>query len=81
VKRGGSFGVRQLAAAFPQASLLAALLLELEVGASKLAASESGSLLPHSKAAAAGIYEYAPGRAQGPPIHADEGAAFAHDAK
>jgi hypothetical protein len=66
---GGSFGVRQLAAAFLQASLLAARIPELEVAASKLAANGSGSKLPHSKA----------GSARNP--SKDEGAAFTHATK
>ena len=43
---GGSFGVRQLAAAFLQASLLAARIPEPEVAEREPAASESGSKLP-----------------------------------
>jgi len=42
--------VRQLAAAFPPASLLAVLWASDLSAASKLAAEESGSKLPHSKA-------------------------------
>ena len=49
------FGVRQLAAAFLQASLLAGNRGARTRGASKLAPWESGSKLPHSKAPAAPI--------------------------
>ncbi|MGO8817017.1 MAG: hypothetical protein ACLQVG_20440 [Terriglobia bacterium] len=48
-----SFGVRQLAAAFHTASLLAESLLRSRFPTSELAG-ESGSKLPHSKAAQAG---------------------------
>jgi len=65
----GGFGVRQLAAAFLQASLLTAMAPEVDPAASKLAASESGSKLPHSKAGSARD------------SNEDKGAAFAHDAK
>jgi hypothetical protein len=61
--------VRQLAAAFLQASLLAAMVLEVEAAGSKLAASESVSKLPHSKA----------GSARNP--SEDEGAAFTYATK
>ena len=52
------FGVRQLAAAFAQASLLAAHWGPYLKGASKLAPGESGSKLPHSKAPIAPFLRY-----------------------
>ena len=46
----GSFGVRQLAAAFLPASLLAGIATESIIARQQAGSSQSGSKLPHSKA-------------------------------
>jgi hypothetical protein len=49
-----SFGVRQLAAAFRPASLLAGISAERTIPRQQAGSSQSGSKLPHSKASHAG---------------------------